>query len=262
MGPGERAELVGHLDELRGRLIVCLVAVAGGFAVAYGFHHQLIHWLNAPLPAGRQPVTFGVAEPFTTSLTVSLYAAVAVAIPVLLWQAWSFLAPALDDRIQRQISAFFGAAVGLLAAGLAFGYLVALPAAVHFLTNFDAEVYDIQVRASNYYSFVALVLLAVGIVFELPIFVLGLVRIGVLTSRTLRRKRRIGIAAVTALAVALPGVDPVTTLVEMVPLLILFEASIWLSVVFERRWASRPWPSVRTADLANNKLDPPFPHSL
>jgi len=109
---------------------------------------------------------------------------------------------------------------------------------VHFLTSYDSNVYDIQVRASSYYSFAILVLLAVGLVFELPIVVLGLVRIGITTSAKLRRNRRIGYVAVAALAVALPGVDPVTTMFEMVPLIVLYESSIWLSVIFERRWRS------------------------
>ena len=120
-----------------------------------------------------------------------------------------------------------------------FAYRLALPAAVHFLTSYDSDLYDIQVRARSYYSFALLVLLAVGLVFELPIVVLGLVRLGITSSAKLRRNRRIGYVAVAALAVALPGVDPVTTAFEMVPLLVLYESSIWLSVIFERRWRAR-----------------------
>jgi sec-independent protein translocase protein TatC len=234
---GEAAELVEHLGELRSRLVIALIALAGGFAIAYGFHHQLIDWLNQPLPAGRRhPVTFGVAEPFMTSLKVSLYAGFALALPVILWQFWSYLAPALDKRVQRSIFGFVAFATGLFAVGVAFSYKVALPAAVHFLTNYDAQIYNIQIRASSYYSFALLSLIAVGLVFELPIFILGLVRIGVLSSAKLRRNRRIGYVAMAALAVALPGVDPVTTAFEMVPLMGLFELSVWLSVLFERRW--------------------------
>jgi sec-independent protein translocase protein TatC len=234
---GESAELVEHLGELRGRLVVMLLALAGGFAVAYGFHHELIHWLNQPLPVGRRkPVTFGVAEPFTTSLKVSLYAGFALALPVILWQLWSFLAPAMDKRLERSLLGFVAFASALFALGVAFAYKLALPAAVHFLTNYDSSVYNIQIRASSYYSFALLTLLAIGIVFELPIFMLALVRLGVLTSTKLRRNRRIGYFAMATLAVALPGVDPLTTAFEIVPLIALFELSIWLSVLFERRW--------------------------
>jgi sec-independent protein translocase protein TatC len=235
--PGEPAELVEHLGELRTRLMIALLALAGGFAVAYGFHHELIHWLNQPLPAGRRhPVTFGVAEPFMTSVKVSLYAGFALALPVILWQLWAFLAPAVDRNTQRTILGFVVFATGLFAIGVAFAYKVALPAAVHFLTNYDQGLYDIQIRASSYYSFALMSLIAVGLVYELPIFVLALVRLRVLTSAKLRRNRRIGYVAMAALAVALPGVDPVTTAFEMVPLIALFELSIWLSVAFERRW--------------------------
>ena len=234
---GERAELVDHLGELRSRLVVSLLALAAGFAVAYAFHGRLLDWLNAPLPPEhRQPITLGIAEPFTTSLKVSLFAGLGLALPVILWQLWAFLAPAVQKGTQRALVSLVASAAALLAGGVAFGYLVALPAAVRFLTTYDAGLYDIQVRASAYYSFALTVLLAVGLVFELPIFVLGLVRLGVTSASRLRRNRRIGYVAVAAIAVALPGVDPVTTLFEMVPLMVLFEGSIWLSVAFERRW--------------------------
>lgn len=237
LGHDEAAGLVDHLGELRARLIVVLVALVGGFAVGYAFHHELIHWLNQPLPEHRRrPITLGVTEPFLTSLKVSLYAGFALALPVILWQVWSFLAPAVRKGVEKSIYGFVAFATVLFAAGVAFGHQFALPAAVRFLTSYDSNVYDIQVRASSYYSFALLSLLAVGIVFELPVFILGLVRFQILSSAKLRRNRRIGYVAMAALAVALPGVDPVTTLFEMAPLMVLFEGSIWLAVVFERRW--------------------------
>ncbi len=236
---GESAELVDHLGELRTRLVICLLALATGFAVAYGFHHQLIDWLNQPLPEGRgKPVTFGVAEPFMTSLKVSLFAGFALALPVVLWQVWAFLAPAFGKHTERVLVGFVAFASVLFAGGVAFGYSLALPAAVRFLTNYDSEIYNIQIRASSYYSFAVLVLLSVGIVFELPIFILAMVRLGITSSKRLRRSRRIGYVAMAALAVALPGVDPLTTAFEMAPLMLLYEASIWLSVLFEKRWSS------------------------
>lgn len=236
LGHGDTAGLVDHLGELRARLFVSLAALVGGSTGAFAFHHRLIHWLNAPLPAGRQPVTLGVAEPFTTSLKVSLYAGFALALPVILWQVWSFLAPAVDRKTERALGGFVVFATVLFAAGATFGYVLALPAAVRFLTNYDSSIYDIQVRASSYYSFALMVLLSVALVFELPIFILALVRLGVTSAAKLRRKRRLGYFSMAALAVALPGVDPVTTAMEMIPLVVLFEGSIWLSVLFERRW--------------------------
>src|SRR5215470_5873546 len=215
----EPAELVQHLDELRSRLIVALGAVALGFAVAYAFHGRLLDWLTASLPPEhRRPVTFGVAEPFMTSIKVSVVAGFALALPIVLWQVWSYLAPALDERAHRSIVGFTVFASLLFAGGVAFAKAIALPAALAFLTNYDEQHYTILIRAQDYYSFAILVLAAVGIVFELPVFVLALVRLRVLSAATLRGNRRIGIVAMAALAVALPGVDPVTTLFEMAPL--------------------------------------------
>jgi len=154
-----------------------------------------------------------------------------------LWQVWSYLAPAFAQNVQRAVAGLVVAATALFAVGVVFADRVALPAAVHFLTSYDDQIYAIQIRAQDYYSFALMVLVAVGLVFELPIFVLALVRLGVTSSAKLRRNRRIGYAVVAGLAVALPGVDPVTTLFEMVPLLLLYEASIWLSVALERRRA-------------------------
>ncbi len=236
---GEAAQLVEHLGELRGRIVVSLVAVGAGFGVAYAFHARLLTVLNQSLPAAnRPPVTFGVTEPFMTSLKVSLFAGLGLALPIVLWQFWSFVAPALDEKINRAIGWLVVSAAALFAAGAAFGLRVALPAAVHFLTNYDSTLYNIQIRAADFYSFAIMVLVAVGLVFELPVFVLALVRLRLLSSAKLRRNRRIGYAIVAAVAVALPGVDPVTTLMEMGPLMVLFESSIWLSVFFEKRWTA------------------------
>jgi sec-independent protein translocase protein TatC len=234
---GEEATLVEHLDELRSRLIVCIAGVGLAFAVTYAFHHRLVRWLNQPLPAKhRHPTTFSVAEPFITSLSVSFYAALVIAMPVVLWQIWSFLAPAFDERTQRGVRWLVLLATVLTVSGILFGYYVVLPAALKFLTNYDDSLYNIQIRAKDYYGFVSLVLLAVAIVFQVPLFILGLVRIGVLTAKKLRRNWRIGIVTMTAIAVALPGVDPVTCLFEMVPLIGLYLVSLALAGYFERRW--------------------------
>jgi sec-independent protein translocase protein TatC len=234
--PGEEATLVEHLDELRTRLIISLLAVAATFVVAFVFHERLIEWLREPLPDNKELVTLGVTEPFTTSVKVSFYAALAVSLPVLLWQTWSFLAPAMERNTQRVIAVFVVIGTGLFAAGLAFGYFVVMPKAIEFLTAYDDELYNIQVRASYYFSFVAIMLLAIAFFFELPIFILALVRLGVITSDQLRRNRRYLIVGAVVLAVLLPTVDPVSLVLEIVPLLILLEGSIWAAVLLERRW--------------------------
>ncbi len=242
---GEEATLVEHLEELRQRIFVCLGALLVGFVVTYAFHTHLLNWLNRPLPKHvPKPTTFGVAEPFLTVMKISLFGALILSAPVILWQLWSFFAPAVDEHQARRVRWFVLLATGLLAAGIVFGYFVALPAAVHYLTNYDKQQFDIQLRARDYYGFVTMVLLAMGIVFELPVFILALVRLGILSTRQLRRNRRIGYFVVACIGVALPGVDPITTVIETIPLWVLYELSIWLSVIVER-----PQPAAREATL-------------
>jgi sec-independent protein translocase protein TatC len=236
---GEEATLVEHLEELRSRLIVCLITLGAAFPIAYIFHEQLIDALVRLAPDDKEIVTLGVAEPFTTALKVSFYASLAIAFPVIVWQAWSFFAPAVHEHSQRIVARFVLLATALFAGGMAFAYFVILPRALDFLTNYDDDLYTVQIRASYFLSFVALMIFATGLVFQLPIFVLALVRLGVLTSAQLRANRRVGIVVLLGLAILLPTVDPVSLALETVPLLILFELSIWLSVFFERRWHGR-----------------------
>jgi sec-independent protein translocase protein TatC len=233
---GDEATLVEHLEELRQRLFVCLGALIAGAIVGFIFHHRVIHWLIQALPhSHRQLLTLSPGEPFMTSMWVSLYAGFLLALPVILWQLWGFFIPAFDPAHERMMRWFVLLATLLLVAGVAFGYFFALPSATSFLTNYDSSVYDIQIRARDYISFAVKVLIGMAIVFELPIFVIGLTRMGVLSTRTLRTKRRIGYFIVACVAVALPGVDPITTTFEAIPLAVLYELSIWLSVLLERR---------------------------
>jgi sec-independent protein translocase protein TatC len=233
---GEEATLVEHLEELRSRLIVCLIALGAAFPIAYIFHDRLIEALIKLAPDDKPIITIGVAEPFTMALKVSFYASLALAFPVLVWQAWSFFAPAVQERNQRVVARFVALATFLFAGGMAFAYFVILPRALDFLTNYDENLYDIQIRASYFLSVVTLMIFATGLVFQLPIFVLGLVRLGVLTSAQLRANRRIGYVSLLGAAILLPTVDPISLALEVLPLFALFELSIWLSVVLERRW--------------------------
>ena len=234
---GEEATLAEHLDELRGRLIVIIGAVALGTIVAYIFHNHVLDWLNGPLPAGKRLVTLGVAEPFTTTLTVCIYTGIVLSLPVVLWQLWGFFAPAVDPRSERRMLVLVACSVVLGAAGVAFGYEVLLPRAIHFLTNYDKQHFHNLIQAKPYYNFVVTILLGIVVVFQTPLAVLGLVALGVLSSRTLRRQRRLGYFISAAVALALPGPDLVTTFLELLPMWALFEGSIWLAVLFERRRA-------------------------
>ncbi len=235
---GEEATLVEHLDELRHRLFIMLGAVLVGVIVAFAFHGHILHWLNAPLPKWiDKPLTLSVSEPFMTSLWVSLYAGLLLAMPVILWQVWAFFVPAFEEQHTRTLAWYTLLATILLVAGVFFGYFVALPAAVHFLTNYDHAYFNVQLRARDYYAFTTMVMVAMAIVFELPIFVLAAVRMGIVSTNTLRRNRRLGYFIVAIIAVALPGVDPITTTIEAVPLVILYELTIWLCVFTDRRAA-------------------------
>jgi sec-independent protein translocase protein TatC len=237
---GEEATLVEHLDELRSRLIVCLAAIVPAFLLTFAFNDEIMTWLTGPLPPDRDLVTFGVTEPFTTTIKVSLIAALALCLPILLWQTWSFLAPAVEPHFQRVVLVLVLIATALFVCGVAFMYWIVLPRALDFLTSYNEDLFDIQIRASYYFSFVALTLLAGGLAFLMPIFVLGLVRLRIVTARQLRTNRRIAFVALLVFAILLPTVDPVSLAFEVVPLVLLYEATIWVAVLMERRW-QRGW---------------------
>ena len=237
LGHGEEATLVEHLDELRSRLVISLVAVGVCAGVAFAFHHRIIGLLVKPLPDEHEKLlTLSPLEPFGTAVKVSIYAGLLVALPIVLWQLWSFLAPAMEEHSQRVIAVFVALATALLACGIVFAYLVVLPGALRFLTNYDEDLFNIQIRARDYLNFATATIVATAIVFELPIFILALVRLGVLSTAMLRRNRRAGYVACVAVAVLLPSVDPVSLALEAIPLILLFELSIWVSAFFERRW--------------------------
>ena len=234
---GEEATLVEHLEELRTRLFICLIAIAAAFVVTYTFHGRLLHWLNEPLPADhRRPYTFSPIEPFTTSIWVAIWAAFLIALPIVFWQVWAFFAPAIEEGHQRSIAVLvaFSAILGI--GGITFAYWVVLPPAIHFLTNYDKEHYTIIIQARPYYRFVAVVLLGVALAFEVPIFVLGLVRLRILSAARLRRTWRIGVFVMVVIGVALPGVDPISTVLTVLPLVALYLLSIGLATILEPRW--------------------------
>lgn len=235
---GEEASLVEHLEELRQRLFVCLGALLAGAIVGYVFRSQLISWLLLELPKKYRHLTvLTPAEAFTTTLWLAIYFGFAVAMPVILWQVWAFFIPAVD-RGHAEMLRWFSLLASLLgAAGLLFGYFLVLPAAERFLTGYDSAQLHYLPQAKPFLSFCVNVLLAMAVVFELPLFVVGLTRLHILTTAKLRRNRRIGYFLCIVVGLALPGVDPVTTALQTAPLIVLYEASIWLSVLLDRRAA-------------------------
>lgn len=302
LGHEDKLSIVGHLDELRGRLIVIVVAFMVAFAACFAFNNTFLGLVGKPLastteqrtkdgkgplgeifvaqrgarqlaiqnlavytalasdpkisastrvvattqlalaqetlkrlprsPPPNKPVTLGVGEPFLTTATVALYFALLLAGPLILWQLYAFLLPAFSPQERRIALPLMWMIPVLFAVGVVFGYLVVLPAATNFLQNFNSSSFNVLVQAKDYYKFAALVLLAMGLVFQLPVGILALTRLNVLTVTMLRKNRRYAYLALAVIAAALPGVDPVSMLIEFVPLLILFELSIVLAKLF------------------------------
>jgi sec-independent protein translocase protein TatC len=230
----DRLTLVEHLDELRTRLIVSLVVFLVAWGLCFWQNHLLFDLLNNPLPNGRRPLTIGVTEPFFTTLTVSAYAAILLSLPLLLYQLYAFVLPAFNPG-ERQIALPLLLMVPvLLFAGVVFGYFLVLPAALKFLLNFNQTEFNIQIRAREYYNFAALTLVSLGVLFQIPVVILAMTRIGITNPRQLRRLRRHAVVVIAVVAMLLPGTDPVTMLLAMVPLLVLYELSILLAALVER----------------------------
>jgi sec-independent protein translocase protein TatC len=300
----DRLSLVEHLDELRTRIVICLI----GFLIAFGFcfwqndtileildrpleksafqrgsqdpleraaefqqaqKRLFLQWEvlaremsrsdelspelrerwaqmselsaatadTAPRAGGRRPVTLGVGEPFTVTFRVVGYAAMLLALPLLLYQAYAFILPAFSPR-EREVALPLMAMVPFLfAGGVVFAYYFVLPNAINFLQNFNDDNYDILLQARDFYKFSIMVLMVMGILFQVPIGILAVTRVGIVTPAQLRKNRRYAILVIAILAMLLPGQDPVTMLLMMAPLILLFEGSILLAAVLDRRAA-------------------------
>jgi sec-independent protein translocase protein TatC len=229
----DQVSLVDHLGELRERLVVSIAAFGVAFALCFWQSDLLLELASGPLPAGHERlITFGVTEPFTTTLTISAYGALILALPVVLYQTYAFLLPAFSKQNQRAIVPLLMLIPVLFLAGVAFGYFVVLPAATSFLLNFNDAQFNIQVRASEYYGFFATTLLACGAVFQVPVGILAVTRLGIVTVDQLKSNRRYAYLGCAVAAAALPGVDPVSMMIETVPLVLLYELSIVLAKVF------------------------------
>jgi len=234
IGHDDRLTLVEHLDELRTRLVISIFAFVVAMGLCFWQNHRLLDIINDPLPKGTQPITLSPTEPFTTTLTVSAYAALLIALPVILYQLYAFILPAFSPTEKKIALPLLLMVPVLFVAGALFAYFVIVPAALTFLLNFNDHQFNTQIRARDYYSFVLLTLVAAGIVFQVPVGILGLTRLGIVTPQKLKRNRRYAYLGCAVVAALLPGVDPVSMLIEMVPLVVLYELSILLSVAFGR----------------------------
>jgi sec-independent protein translocase protein TatC len=231
----DRLSVVDHLDELRSRLIVSALA----FVVAWGFtawqNDLVLEIVNAPLPNDvEEPITLGPAEAFYTTLTNSAYAALLIALPVILYQLYAFVLPAFSPSERKVATPLLLLVPALFIAGVVFCYFVVLTPALDFLLNFNADEFNTQVRARDYYSFVTLLMLAMGLGFQIPVGVLAACKLGVTSADKLRRSRRYAIVAIVVLASLLPTLDPVTLILESIPLYLLFELSILMAAAWGR----------------------------
>jgi len=229
----DQMSLVEHLDELRARLVVCIAIFGAALALCFWQNHLLLEIASKPLPAGHEKlITFGVTEPFTTTLTVSAYAAIILALPFVLYQLYAYVLPAFSRRQQRMIVPLLAMIPVLFIAGVAFGYFLVLPAAAKFLLNFNDSQFNVQVQAKEYYGFFSMTLLATGIVFQVPVGILAVTRLGIVKVEQLTKNRRYAYLVCAVVAAALPGVDPISMLLEMAPLVVLYEISIVLAKAF------------------------------
>jgi sec-independent protein translocase protein TatC len=238
---GEEVSLVEHLTELRQRLVVAFIALGVGFAIAFWRNSDILRLFNRQLPIDPHthrhilPTTLSVSEPFTNSMIISAYAGLLLALPIVFYQLYAFVIPAFSDRTSKHIWPIMIIVPLLFVGGVAFGYEVVLPRAIHFLLGFNSSQYNVQVRANSYYSFSCMILAAMGLIFEMPAAVAALTRVGILSARMMRKNRRYAIVVLAAIAALLPGVDPVSMLLEFLPLLVLYELSIWVARLVEVR---------------------------
>jgi sec-independent protein translocase protein TatC len=187
----------------------------------------------------RVPITIGVGEPFTVTLTIAAYFALLFSLPVLLYQAYAFVLPAFSPRERRLALPMMMMVPVLFLVGVAFGYFLVLPPAISFLQNFNNTNFDVLIQAKDYYRFSVLALLSTGLVFQLPVGLLAANAVGIVSAAQLRSSWRYAVVLIAVVAAVLPGVDPVTTVILMVPLLLLYLLSILLLTIADRRRGNR-----------------------
>jgi sec-independent protein translocase protein TatC len=223
--------LIEHLDEFRSRIIRVAIAFFVVAFVAWFFRERIFEFLLAPAPSldGQLNVT-AVTEQLITDLKLTLYVAFLLTIPVLLYQAWAFVAPAVGDMGRAFTYILITLASSLFLAGVAFGYFVVLPIGIDFLLSWDPDRYETIITSNSYLSFVTRFLLAFGIVFELPAATYVGARLELVDAPFLRNYRRHAVVINAILAAALtPGQDPFSMILMAVPMVVMYEVSILIA---------------------------------
>ncbi|MFN8108889.1 MAG: twin-arginine translocase subunit TatC [Thermoleophilia bacterium] len=231
--PDELLSVTDHLSELQRRLIISALALLVAFVGMYVIRERLLELLMRPLPNGvSRLTTLSPTEPFMTTLKVVLWAAILAALPVWLYQLYAFIIPAVSDQPRRVVLAVITTLAGLFAAGVAFGYIVVLPVALRFLLGFGGNTFDTQLRAGEYFGFVTSLLLASGVLFEVPIAMAALARMGITSARLYREHWRLAVVVIAFVAAILPGGDPLSMMLLMLPQIVLYGVGILLSARF------------------------------
>ena len=239
----ERVTLVEHLDELRRRIVYAAIALGVGVIVAAVCNHLVFELMLHPLAIlpGKAPhkiTTFGPAEPFMVSLKVWAYVGVILASPVIIYEFWAFVGPAFSPVSRRMVLLVAFTCFALFLFGVVFCYLIVLPKGLAWLFNFNSSYFSAQARATDYFSFVAWFLVAFGAVFEMPVVVIAAVRMGIVETRFLRKHWRYAIVINAVIAmVATPSQDAFSFIAMFIPLEILYELSVIVARVVEKRRA-------------------------
>lgn len=236
--PDEKLTIIEHLDELRRRIFVSIAVLVVAFGVMFAFHQDVLSWLQRPLPGDQVLVTLAVTEAFFTVVKVSAYAALIVSLPFWFYQFYAFIIPAVDDQPRRKMLVIVAAISGLFFVGAAFGYYLVLPVALEWLQSFGDDLFATQLRAQDYYGFVSMFVLGTGLMFELPVAMLGLARIGIVQADVYKKNWRIAVVIIAVVAAALPGGDPFSMLMLMAPQLLLYVLGYFLAKIFGRE---APW---------------------
>jgi len=236
--PDEKVSFIEHLEELRYRIIVCLISVLIGTVVAYLFREEIFRFISAPLlrvlPPGEQKLIFtGLLEAFVVYLKMSFFAGLMASVPVVVYQLWAFISPGLYPHERRLALPFIFSASFFFLGGAIFGYYVVFPYGFQFFVSFGGEFVKPLPSMKEYLNFASFLLLAFGLVFELPIFIFFLAKLGLVHPRTLKKGRRYAIPIIFFLsAIITPGPDPISQCLMAVPLCILYELGIWAAVLF------------------------------
>ena len=240
---GSSMPFLSHLEELRTRLVRAAIAVGVCFVVAYFFKEELYHYLSLPvkeaMPPGSKLIYTAPAEAFFTYIKVAFLAALVASSPVIFYQLWSFIAPGLYSHERRLIWPFVGVSSVLFITGAVFCYAVVFPYAFNFFMSFATEEIQPMISLKQYLSFSANLLLAFGVVFEMPLVLVFLGRLGIVNQKMLRKQRKFAILIMFVAAALFTPPDVVSQILMAMPLLVLYEISIWMVAASEKKKAAK-----------------------